>query len=148
MPLKVASSPHCSSPCTPTTTPLKTPFIKLLKIANDTTLIGLIKDCDESAYRQEVEQLALWCSHNNLELNTVKTMEIIMDFRRNPSGLIPLNIMDSTVAAVETFKFQGSSISQDLNWDTHIASWGSLTCHRSCWNSSTQPSPSLFCALQ
>ncbi|KAL0149820.1 hypothetical protein M9458_054868, partial [Cirrhinus mrigala] len=44
------------------------------------------------------------------------------DFRRNPPALPPLSIMDSTVAAVETFKFLGSIISRDLKWDTHIDS--------------------------
>ncbi len=62
----------------------KDPSVKLLKFADDTTVIGLIKDGDESAYRQEVEQLAVWCSLNNLELNTLKTVEMIVDFRRNP----------------------------------------------------------------
>ncbi|KAK3561678.1 hypothetical protein QTP86_012519 [Hemibagrus guttatus] len=33
------------------------PFVKLLKFADDTTVIGLISDGDESAYKQEVEQL-------------------------------------------------------------------------------------------
>ncbi|KAK3560295.1 hypothetical protein QTP86_006109 [Hemibagrus guttatus] len=61
----------------------KHPFVKLLKFADDTTVIGLIQDGDKSAYRQEVEQLAVWCSHNNLELNTLKTVEMIADFRRN-----------------------------------------------------------------
>ncbi len=62
----------------------KDPSVKLLKFADDTTVIGLIKDGDESAYRQEVEQLAVWCSLNNLKLNTLKTVEMIVDFRRNP----------------------------------------------------------------
>ncbi len=57
---------------------------KLLKFADDTTVIFLIKDGDESAYRQEVEQLAVWCSLNKLKLNTLKTVEIIVNFRRNP----------------------------------------------------------------
>ncbi|KAL0171074.1 hypothetical protein M9458_031385, partial [Cirrhinus mrigala] len=100
----------------------KDPSVKLLKFADDTTLIGLIQDGEESAYRQEVEQLAVWCSLNNLELNTLKTVEMIIDFRRNPSALPPLSIMDSTVAAVETFKFLGSIITWDLKWDTHIDS--------------------------
>ncbi len=47
----------------------------------------------------------------------IKTVEMIMDFRRNPPALSPLTIMNSTVAAVETFKFMGSIISQDLNWE-------------------------------
>ncbi len=55
--------------------------VKLLKFADDTTVISLIKDADESDYRQKVEQLAVWCSLNNLELNTLKTVEMIVDFR-------------------------------------------------------------------
>ncbi len=44
----------------------KDPSVKLLKFVDDTTLIGLIQDGDESAYRQEVKELAVWCSLNNL----------------------------------------------------------------------------------
>ncbi|KAK2891549.1 hypothetical protein Q8A73_017214 [Channa argus] len=100
----------------------KHPSVKLLKFADDTTLIGLIQDGDESAYRLEVEQLAVWCGLNNLELNTLKTVEMIVDFRRTPPALPPLTIMDSTVTAVESFRFLGTTISQDLKWDIHIDS--------------------------
>ncbi|KAK3521054.1 hypothetical protein QTP86_014749, partial [Hemibagrus guttatus] len=96
------------------------PSIKLLKFADDTTVIGLIQDGDESAYRQEIEQLAAWCSRNNLELNTLKTVEMIVDFRRNTPALPPLTIMNSTVLTVASFRFLGTTISQDLKWDTHI----------------------------
>ncbi len=65
----------------------KDPSVKLLKFADDTTLIGLIQDGDESTYRQEVKELAVWCSLNNLELNTLKTVEMIVDFRRTPPNL-------------------------------------------------------------
>ncbi len=61
----------------------KDPSVKLLKFADDTTVICLIQDGDESTYRQEVKELSVWCSHNNLELNTLKTGEMIADFRRN-----------------------------------------------------------------
>ncbi len=100
----------------------KDPSVKLLKFADDTTLIGLIQDGDESAYRQEVKELAVWCSLNNLELNTLKTVEMIVDFRRNPPALPPLTIMNSTVTAVESFRFLGTTISQDLKWEIHIDS--------------------------
>ncbi len=62
----------------------KDPSVKLLKFADDTTLIGIIQDGDESAYRQEVKELAVWCSLNNLELNPLKTVEMIVDFKRTP----------------------------------------------------------------
>ncbi len=95
----------------------KDPSAKLLKFADDTTLIGLIQDGDE-----EVKELAVWCSLNNQELNTLKTVEMIVDFRRNPPALPPLTIMNSTVTAVESFRFLGTTISQDLKWDNHIES--------------------------
>ncbi len=73
----------------------KDPSVKLLKFADNTTIIGLIQDGDESAYRQEVKELAVWCSLNNLELNTLKTVEMIVDFRRNPPALPPLKVQGS-----------------------------------------------------
>ncbi|KAK3541680.1 hypothetical protein QTP86_000571 [Hemibagrus guttatus] len=96
------------------------PSVKLLKFADDTTVIGLIQDGDESAYRQEIEQLAAWCSCNNLELNTLKTEEMIADFRRNTPALPPLTIMNSTVPTVESFRFLGTTISQDMRDRIHV----------------------------
>jgi len=65
----------------------KDPSVMLLKFADDTILIDLIQDGDESAYRQEVKELAVWCSLNNMELNTLKTVDMIVDFRRNTPAL-------------------------------------------------------------
>ncbi len=47
---------------------------------------------------------------------------MIVDFRRNPPALSPLTIMNSTVTAVESFRFLGTTISQDLKWGNHIDS--------------------------
>ncbi|KAI5100996.1 gastrula zinc finger protein XlCGF28.1-like [Silurus meridionalis] len=58
--------------------------------------------------------------HNNLELNTLKSVEMIVDFRRNPLHSPPLTIMNSTVATVESFRFLGTTISQGLKWNNHI----------------------------
>lgn len=53
-------------------------------------MVGLISEGDESAYRDEVEQLSVWCIENNLILNTTKTKELIIDFRRNKMDIQPL----------------------------------------------------------
>ncbi len=50
----------------------------------------------------------------------LKTVEMIVDFRRNPPALPPPIIMNSSVTAVESFRFLGTTISQDLKWDNHI----------------------------
>lgn len=55
--------------------------------ADDTTVVGLITDGDESVYRREAEQLESWFSHRHLLLSTQKTVEMVVDFRHNPSPL-------------------------------------------------------------
>ncbi|KAI3364792.1 hypothetical protein L3Q82_000987 [Scortum barcoo] len=90
----------------------------IIKFADDTTVIGLIKDSDEAAYREEVDRLAEWCDTNNLLLNTGKTKELIVDFRRNADPHTPIHIKGMTVERVNSFKFLGVHISEDLTWIT------------------------------
>lgn len=54
----------------------------IVKFADDTAVVGLIKDNNESAYTEEVRQLTTWCRHHNLSLNVDKTREAVIDFRR------------------------------------------------------------------
>ncbi|XP_061613538.1 uncharacterized protein zmp:0000000991 isoform X4 [Phyllopteryx taeniolatus] len=98
------------------------PAVKLLKFADDTTVIGLIKDGDESAYRQEAERLELRCGRHNLEPNTLKAVEMIVDFRRHPSPQPPFALSSWLVSIVETFKFLGITVSQDLKCAININS--------------------------
>ncbi len=46
---------------------------------------------------------------------------MIVNFRRPPPPPA-LTIMNSTVTTVESFRFLGTTISQDLKWDVHIES--------------------------
>lgn len=62
----------------------------IIKFADDTTIVGLISDNEETAYRLEVDHLAEWCRDNNLVLNTSKTKEMVIDFRRTPGVHLPL----------------------------------------------------------
>ncbi len=54
----------------------------IVKFAYDTTVVGLITDGDESAFREEVHTLTNWCHNNNLSLNISKTKKLVVDFRR------------------------------------------------------------------
>ncbi|XP_053732002.1 uncharacterized protein LOC128765342 [Synchiropus splendidus] len=81
--------------------------VKLIKFADETTIIGLFSDEDESANRREVERLVSWCSHNNLELNVQKTVEMIMDFRRVTGSLSPLLLAGLPIPIVDSFCFLG-----------------------------------------
>ena len=80
----------------------------IVKFADDTTVIGLVSNNDESFYREEVQHLAEWCANNNLALNTKKTKELIVDFRRTKDGAhTPICINGTEVERVASFKFLG-----------------------------------------
>ncbi len=54
----------------------------IVKFADDTVVLGLISNNDETAYLGEVERLTSWCQDNCLSLNVSKTKELIVDFRK------------------------------------------------------------------
>ncbi len=91
----------------------------IIKFANDTTVVGLISKGDEAAYINEILRLSEWCSANNLTLNTTKTKEIILDFRRHRADPAPLYINGDCVERVQTFKFLGTIISANLKWSAN-----------------------------
>ena len=64
----------------------------IIKFADDTTVVGLITDNDETANREEVRDLAMWCQNNNLSLNITKTNEMIVDYRKRSTELAPILI--------------------------------------------------------
>ncbi|XP_062848890.1 signal peptide peptidase-like 2 [Trichomycterus rosablanca] len=95
----------------------------IIKFADDTTVIGLISNNDETAYREEVQHLATWCEDNNLLFNNNKTKELIVDFRREGGGMHdPIHIDGIAVERVSSFKFLGTHISEDLSWTTNTSS--------------------------
>ncbi|KAK7916263.1 hypothetical protein WMY93_012024 [Mugilogobius chulae] len=64
--------------------------VKLIKFADDTTLIGLISGGDESVYRREPP--------------------------------LPLALTDSPITTVDSIRFLGTTITQDLKWEPSISS--------------------------
>ena len=69
-------------------------------------MVGLITNENETAYREEVRILGVWCQENNLSLNVSKTKEMTLDFRKQQREYPPINI-DGT--AVEKVKRAGLS---------------------------------------
>lgn len=64
----------------------------IIKFADDTTLVGLISDGDETAYKDKFQRLVGWCADNNFVLNTSKIKELVVDFGRRKSNLQPIRI--------------------------------------------------------
>ncbi len=92
----------------------------IVKFADDTVVLGLITNNDETAYLDEVERLTSWCQ-DSLSLNVSKTKELIVDFRkRQQRPYTPLMISGTPVERVSSFKYLGVNISEDLTWTAHI----------------------------
>lgn len=104
--------------------------ILIIKFADDTTVVGLINNNDETNYRSEVSRLATWCKDNNLHLNVEKTKEIVVDFRRGNTQHSPLILNGAAVEQVSSTKFLGVHISHDLSWNINTTSLAKKTQQR------------------
>jgi hypothetical protein len=86
---------------------------KTIKFADDRTLVGLITNNDETAYREEVRDQ---CQVNNLSLNVIQTKEMIVDYRKRRTEQAPILIDRAVVEQVESFKFLGVHITNKLTF--------------------------------
>eukprot|EP00061_Rhincodon_typus_P016370 g44557.t1 len=62
----------------------------------------------------------MWCKDNNLFLNISKTEELIISFRKQGGGHAPIYINGAEVEMVESVKFLGVTITNNLSWTTHV----------------------------
>jgi hypothetical protein len=82
-------------------------------------VVGLITDNDETAYREEVRKLAVWCRDNNLSLNVNNTKELIIDHRKRWVEQTHINHDRAVLERAESFKFLGVHITNELPWSKH-----------------------------
>ena len=99
---------------------------------------GLISNSDETAYRAEVDSLVNWCDQNNLVLNTSKTHEVIIDFRRNRAPITPLIIKGEEIKQEPQAKFLGTTISAKLSWNANCSAIKKKTHKRLYFFETTQ----------
>ena len=91
----------------------------LIKYADDTVIVGLISNNDESEYNEQISEVVLWCKAHNLLLNAAKTKELIFDFRHCNISHVPLSIDKSIVEICDNFKYLGITFDCKLKWANH-----------------------------
>ncbi len=123
--LRAVFSPHCSSPCIWMTTHLKTPLSSSWSLqttphwsASFRTVTSLLTD----------RRLRSWLSRAVLtawSLTRLKQWRWSWTSGETPLLSPPLTIMNSSVTAVESSRFLGTTIYQDLKWSNHrhVRSW-------------------------
>lgn len=87
-----------------------------IKFADDTAIVGLIQNNDETHYRAWVDQFADWCRSSCLLLNTKKTKEIIIDFRTGSHTYQNMVIHGEGIEVVPEYKYLGTIIDNKLTW--------------------------------
>ena len=100
---------------------IKTPIVKY----SDDTAIEDLSNSD-SVYFSEVHKFSAWCKENYLDLNIVKTKEMVVDFRKNPPPVPELIIDDVVVERVAEYRYLGTVL-DNLTFDRNVD-----TIHKKC----------------
>ncbi|TWW68197.1 putative RNA-directed DNA polymerase from transposon BS [Takifugu flavidus] len=89
------------------------------KFADDTAIVGCIRDDQEEEYRCLVRDFVAWCHNNGLQLNTSKTKELVIDFGRDRPRPRPVQIGTEEVEGVQTYKYLGLWLDNRLDWTSN-----------------------------
>ncbi|XP_051789625.1 uncharacterized protein LOC127529603 [Erpetoichthys calabaricus] len=84
--------------------------------AVDTAIMGCIRNGLEEEYRNLIKDFVKWCDSNHLHLNTSKTKELVVDFRRTRPLMDPVIIRGDCVQRVQTYKYLGVQLDDKLDW--------------------------------
>ncbi|KAK0144738.1 putative RNA-directed DNA polymerase from transposon BS [Merluccius polli] len=86
------------------------------KFADDTAIMGCIREDQEEEYRSLVRDFVVWCHANHLQLNTSKTKELVIDFgkSRPPPQLVQIEGAD--VEVVSSYRYLGLVLDNKLDW--------------------------------
>ena len=92
-------------------------------IVDDVTVASVSHNLCDSSLQLAVDYLVTWCKDNGMILNTRKTKEMIVYFgkQENKYAIPLLEIDQSSVERVESFKLLGVYFSSNLSWGVHVS---------------------------
>lgn len=89
----------------------------LQKFSDDSAIAGCVSEGGEQEYRSVIKDFVYWCECNFLCLNTSKTKEMVIDFRRKRTlPYPPVNIQGADIEIVDSFKYLGVHLNNKLDW--------------------------------
>ena len=96
---------------------LETAVTCLFKFADDMALVGLLLNEDSlTTYFSHVSLLNEWCEKSFLEINVVKTKELVLDARKTKNVFVPVKVNNEPVEVVSNFKYLGTLIDNKLSF--------------------------------
>lgn len=88
----------------------------VLKYADDTVIVSLLKE-NENGHGPVVNQFVQWCEESNLKLNTLKTKDMVIDFRKKKDTPEATIILGQSVEVVQSYKYLGTVIDSSLGFE-------------------------------
>ncbi|KAI3353874.1 hypothetical protein L3Q82_005082 [Scortum barcoo] len=76
--------------------------------------------------KKNIKEFVNWSEHNHLILNTTKTKEVIVDFRkrrRRRDQPTPISIRGTEVEVVSSHRYLGVQLDEKLDWRSHMESY-------------------------
>jgi len=93
----------------------------ILKYVDDTTLSEIIaSNVSVSNGQFLLNQLLTWSDGNNMQINCIKTKEMILGSSTSKRDRPLLTIHGTPLERVSVYRLLGVFISVDLRWETHI----------------------------
>ena len=86
------------------------------KFADDMAIVGCVRGGQEGEYRELIQDFIAWCDSNHLLINSSKTKEMVIDFRRTRTRPEPVQIKGECVEVVHTYKYLGVQLDEKLDW--------------------------------
>lgn len=104
--------------------PVASKLFEFILYADDTSLLStptLIKSKNEKEINLEVAKITDWLSENRLSLNASKTKCMTFHYPQRKNVFRPkIQMNDSEIEQVQSFKFLGIVIDENLNWKSHL----------------------------
>jgi hypothetical protein len=95
-------------------------YTKIIKYADDTALVGLLRPGLENHYAASIARFVQQCDADDLHLNASKTKEMCVDFRKNSVPPDPVAVKGEFIEMVTHYKYLGITVQSDLKWTEHI----------------------------
>lgn len=91
----------------------------ILKFTDNTAIVSLLHN-DKSEHGLVVDEFVKWCDDAFIQLNTIKTNDMVIDFRKKASQPAPQTLIKRTdIEFVEQCKYLGTVIDHKLKFDAN-----------------------------
>ena len=94
--------------------------VKTVKYIDDTTLAQSIAGRSDDKTGTAIHDIVQWATKNHMKLNSNKTKELQIHFKRKPLNLEPIEIQGKEIEKVNKYKILGVTVNANLTWNDHV----------------------------